>query len=124
MDCFICTERLVHLTSCFNSTSNSPIKVISWVDSTTPYTYDPRTKTFQQPELASQILRQFVQANSEMLRSPNTRMVNDIENERLGTYARGTPVSALLDVGLKDQSLANEVLEVALEVLGGQSKCV
>ncbi|KAG8691658.1 Class II abasic (AP) endonuclease [Ceratobasidium sp. 423] len=97
-------------------------RVTSWVDSTTPYAYDPRTKTFQQPELAAQILGQFIAANSGILLSPNTQITKDIQNERLGTFSRGTPLSVLLNVGQKDQSLATEVLEVALEVLGGQNK--
>lgn len=97
-------------------------RVINWVDSTTPYAYDARTQTFQQPELASQILDQFIQANSQILRSPNTQLAKEIQNERLGTFAKGAPLSSLLDVGLKDKSLATEVLEVTLKVLGEQSK--
>ncbi|KAH7335262.1 mitochondrial ribosomal death-associated protein 3-domain-containing protein [Rhizoctonia solani] len=95
-------------------------RVISWVDSTTPYAYDPRTKTFQQPELASQILGQFITANSGIL--SKIQITKSIENERLGTFSKGAPLLDLLNVGQKDQSLATEVLEVALEVLGGQDQ--
>ncbi|KDN42777.1 hypothetical protein RSAG8_06531, partial [Rhizoctonia solani AG-8 WAC10335] len=97
-------------------------RVTTWIDSTTPYAYDPRTKTFQQPELAAQILGQFIAANSRFL--PDIQITKNIQNERLGTFSEGTPLSDLLSVGQKDQSLATEVLEVALEVLGGQIKYV
>lgn len=95
---------------------------ISWVDSTTPYAYDARTQTFQQPALALEILTQFVEANSGILRNPDTQFVKDIENERLGPFSKGTPLSKLLDVGLRDQSLATEVLETTLKALGEQNK--
>ncbi|KAJ1306829.1 hypothetical protein OPQ81_007814 [Rhizoctonia solani] len=96
-------------------------RVISWVDSTTPYAYDPRTKTFQQPELAAQILGQFIAANS-MLLSQDLQITQEIQNERLGAFSKGTPLSTLLNIGQKDQSLATEVLEVTLEVLGKQTR--
>ncbi|CAE6506017.1 unnamed protein product [Rhizoctonia solani] len=95
-------------------------RVINWVDSTTPYAYDPRTKTFQQPELAAQILGQFTAANSGIL--SKIQITKGIENERLGTFSKGAPLLDILNVGQKDQSLATEVLEVALEVLGGQDQ--
>ncbi|CUA78127.1 hypothetical protein RSOLAG22IIIB_02745 [Rhizoctonia solani] len=94
-------------------------KVISWVDSTTPYAYDPRTKTFQQPELAAQILGQFIAANSTIL--SNIKIPKTVQNERLGTFSEGTPLSNLLSIGQKDQ-LATEVLGVTLGVLGGQTQ--
>ncbi|CEL61808.1 37S ribosomal protein S23, mitochondrial OS=Schizosaccharomyces pombe (strain 972 / ATCC 24843) GN=rsm23 PE=3 SV=1 [Rhizoctonia solani AG-1 IB] len=97
-------------------------RVISWINSTTPYTYDPRTKTFQQPELAAQILGQFITANSEILLAPSTQITKDIKNERLGSFSKGDPLSALLSVGQKHQSLATEVLAVTLEILGEQTK--
>jgi small subunit ribosomal protein S29 len=100
------------------------IEVISWINSTTPYTYDPRTKTFQQPELAAQILGQFITANSEILLAPSTQITKDIKNERLGSFSKGDPLSALLSVGQKHQSLATEVLAVTLEILGEQTKYV
>ncbi|QRW03067.1 AP endonuclease [Ceratobasidium sp. AG-Ba] len=97
-------------------------KAIKWVDSTTPYAYDTRTRTFQQPELALQTLAQFVEANSAILRDASVQISTDIQNERLGKFSAGTPLSKLLDLGLKDQSLATEVLEVTLEQLGRQNK--
>ncbi|KAG8684321.1 37S ribosomal protein S23 mitochondrial [Ceratobasidium sp. 394] len=97
-------------------------RAISWVDSTTPYAYDARTRTFQQPELALQTLGQFVEANAEILRSSDTKIATDIQNERLGNFSAGTPLSKLLDMGLKDQSLATEVLQVTLRVLSEQTK--
>jgi small subunit ribosomal protein S29 len=97
---------------------------ISWVDSTTPYAYDARSQTFQQPELALQILGQFVEANSAILRDPSIHITTDIQNDRLGNFSKGSPLSKLLDVGLKDQSLASEVLDVTLGLLGEQTKYV
>ncbi|KAF8606036.1 hypothetical protein BDV93DRAFT_438114 [Ceratobasidium sp. AG-I] len=97
-------------------------RAISWVDSTAPYAYDARTQTFQQPALALEILTQFVEVNSGILRNPDTHITRDIENERLGAFSKGMPLSKLLDVGLRDQSLATEVLEATLKVLGEQNK--
>lgn len=97
-------------------------RAISWVDSTTPYAYDPRTRTFQQPELALQTLGQFVEVNSAILRDANTQISSGIQNERLGNFPKGTPLLNLLGIGLKDQSLASEVLEVTLDVLGQQTE--
>ncbi|GAB1518251.1 hypothetical protein RhiTH_001310 [Rhizoctonia solani] len=97
-------------------------RVISWVDSTTPYAYDPRTKTFQQPELATQVLGQFISANSGILLAPSTKITKDIQNERLGSFTQGDPLSVLLNIGQKDQSLATEVLSVTLEILGEQAE--
>ncbi|KAF8738924.1 DNA-(apurinic or apyrimidinic site) lyase, partial [Rhizoctonia solani] len=99
-------------------------RVISWVDSTTPYAYDPRTKTFQQPELAAQVLGQFISANSGILLAPSTKITKDIQNERLGSFSQGDPLSVLLNIGQKDQSLATEVLSVTLEILGEQAEYV
>ncbi|KAG9102520.1 Class II abasic (AP) endonuclease [Ceratobasidium sp. 370] len=61
-----------------------------------------------------------------LFNSPNLHcghwITTDIQNQRLGNFSKGTPLSKLLDVGLKDQSLATEVLEVTLGVLGEQTK--
>ncbi|KAG9127918.1 Class II abasic (AP) endonuclease [Ceratobasidium sp. 392] len=103
-----------------NGTSTKDARVV--LNSTTPYAYDARTRTFQQPELALQTLGQFAEANSQILRDPGTQIVADIQNERLGNFPKGTPLSKLLDVGLKDQSLATEILEVTLKLLGEQTK--
>ncbi|KAG8748410.1 37S ribosomal protein S23 mitochondrial [Ceratobasidium sp. 414] len=74
------------------------------------------------PELALQTLGQFVEANADTLNDAGTQIATDIQSERLGNFSKGTPLSKLLAVGLKDQSLATEVLEVTLRILGEQTK--
>ncbi|KAI0045817.1 hypothetical protein FA95DRAFT_1560786 [Auriscalpium vulgare] len=95
-------------------------RAINLVNSTSAYTYDPRTQTYQQPVFAYQTLQRFLTVNATAL--GKLSISSPVEIERRETLPVGTPLKDLIDVGLKDQSVAPTVLEALLAELGRQQK--
>ncbi|KAI0060655.1 hypothetical protein BV25DRAFT_1954404 [Artomyces pyxidatus] len=97
-----------------------PRGTINLVNSTTPYVYDLRTQTYQQPIFAYQTLQRLLTVNSSAL----DRLVTEteVEIEKRAPLPSGTPLKTLIDVGLKDQSVAPTVLSALIEELGKQTQ--
>jgi len=99
----------------------SPL-VIDTVNSSTSYVYDPRTRTYIQPEYASRTLQSFLTVNSELLQKLET--LDDIPIEGRATVPKGTPLTNLIAVGAKSQNSAPAILSTLLETLGKQTEYV
>ena len=96
--------------------------MIDTVNSSTSYTYDPRTQTYLQPAYASQTLQNFSAANSRLLQQLD--IPEDIPIEGRAAIPKGAPLAELIAVGAKDQNSAPAILSTLLEILGKQIKCV
>lgn len=100
--------------------SPTPFLAITLVNSSTQHVYDPRTQTYLQPNMAYQTLQRFLTVNRTVLSS--LTLGNDLEIDRKPTVRAGTPLSDVIDVGLKDQSIAPIILSTVLAELGDQTK--
>jgi len=98
------------------------VAAVSLVNSTTPYVYDLRTQTYSQPGFAYQMLQRTLTVNSAALGSLVTEKM--IEMEKRDPLPAGTPLSQLIDIGMKDQTLAPTVLSELMEALGTQRQWV
>ncbi|KAA1468983.1 hypothetical protein DENSPDRAFT_857644 [Dentipellis sp. KUC8613] len=94
-------------------------RAINLVNSTTPYVYDLRTQTYLQPAFAFQTLQRFLKVNEAALRSLKT--TTDVEVERRAPVPAGTSLADLVQIGVKDQTVAPTVLSAVLEQLGKQT---
>jgi small subunit ribosomal protein S29 len=93
---------------------------ISLVNSSSAYQYDMRTQTYSQPTFASQTLRRFLAVNVAALKNMTTQ--KEVGIERRASLPAGTSLVDLINVGLKDQSVAPTVLEALLSELGSQKE--
>ncbi|KAH7929052.1 hypothetical protein BV22DRAFT_1102642 [Leucogyrophana mollusca] len=94
-------------------------RAINLVNSTTTYTYDMRTRTYLQPVFAYQTLQRFLAVNRAGLEGLVTQ--GEVEVGRRDEVPKGTPLVELIDIGLRDQSVAPTVLSAVLEELGRQT---
>ena len=92
---------------------------LTLVNSSTPYSYDPRTRTYLQPTFSYQILQRFLTVNAAALR--NLSLKTDLVLDRR-TLSAGSSLADLLDIGLKDQTLAPMVLSALFAELSKQEK--
>ncbi len=76
-------------------------------NSSTPYSYDSRTRTYLQPTFSYQLLQRFLTVNSGPLK--DLSLQKDAVLDRR-TLPAGTPFVELLEIGLKEQTLAPTVL--------------
>lgn len=90
------------------------------MNSSTPYSYDLRTRTYLQPIFSQQTLQRFRTVNEHTLGSLVTEEKIEVHDGL--SLPEGTPLLNLIDVGLKDQTLAPTVLTALLEVLGKQTR--
>lgn len=90
------------------------------VDSSTSYQYDPKTQTYLQPVVSHQILRRFQLANA----SPLTALTlhREITFDKRKPIPAGTSLKEVIDVGVRDQSLAPTILAVVFEQLEAQDQ--
>ncbi|KAH7910195.1 mitochondrial ribosomal death-associated protein 3-domain-containing protein [Hygrophoropsis aurantiaca] len=93
-------------------------RAINLVNSTTTYAYDMRTQTYLQPVFAFQTLQRFLTVNEAKLTSLFSQQ--EVELERRPALPVGTPLIDLINVGIRDQTLAPSVLSALLEELGRQ----
>ncbi|THU80619.1 hypothetical protein K435DRAFT_736067 [Dendrothele bispora CBS 962.96] len=91
----------------------------STVNSTTTHTYDLRTRTYLQPEYASQILRRILGVNSKLLSDINTKQSLSLERRQIPA---GTSLSELATIGVKEQQLATVILDALMNELSAQKK--
>jgi len=93
---------------------------IDIVNSSTSYVYDPRTWTYLQPAYASKTLHNFLTVNSLSLQGLETP--EDVPIEGRATIPKGTNLTALINVGVKDQNSMPAILSALLAILGKQTK--
>ncbi|KAF9956421.1 37S ribosomal protein S23 mitochondrial [Mortierella alpina] len=92
-------------------------KASTWMNSSYAYNKVPNTTTFVQPSLASALAGQINSVNKDAL----SKIVTS-EKAKVGRHEveKGTTLSALLQMGIKDQLAAQDVLEVFMNELGAQ----
>lgn len=109
---FVCQVPL-HGTA--SLTRNPAIKL---VNSSTPYVYDPRTRTYLQPEFSYQILQRFLKVNSAA--------ITDLKIGKEFVVGRrplpvGTPLVDVINAALRDHSLAPAALKTVFEEIARQN---
>ena len=102
--------------------SDIPPLAINLVNSSVPYAYDARTRTYAQPTFAYQTLERIRTVNAEALKTMTTAQPTPIE--RHGIVPAGTLLTDLISYGTRDQSAAPTVLEAVLAELGAQTRSV
>ncbi|KAG9069405.1 37S ribosomal protein S23 mitochondrial [Linnemannia hyalina] len=93
-------------------------KATTWMNSSFAYNKVANTTSFVQPLLASNLVGQIQNVNKSVLdkiTTSETAMVGRHEVEK------GTKLSALLEVGVKDQFAAQDVMEVFMKEIGAQN---
>ncbi|KDQ13080.1 hypothetical protein BOTBODRAFT_133998 [Botryobasidium botryosum FD-172 SS1] len=95
-------------------------RAIEWMNSSSAYVYDTDTKTFLQPNIASDVLRQLATVNASSLQS--LVIDSDVSFDKAGTITAGSNIDQLAHLGIKDASIAPKVLRILLEELGKQTK--
>lgn len=103
--------------------SDKPMSSIAttWMNSSFAYNKVANTTSFVQPLLASNLVGQIHSVNKSALdkiTTSETAMVGRHEVEK------GTKLSALLEVGVKDQFAAQDVMEVFMKEIGAQKRYV
>lgn len=93
---------------------------ISFLDSSTPYEYDSRTRIFHQPAASRQLLRRFLSVNNVALKS--LKIVRPIDVGALSHFQIGMPLVQLIDAGIKDPKISSDVLSATLEQLEHQTE--
>lgn len=98
-------------------------RAVSLVNSTTAYTYDVRTKTYQQPVFTLQTLQRILKVNSEVLDS--VQLQEDLVLEKMTIFA-GTSLSDLIGstIRAKTRRVAQTplVLETVMRTLEKQTQ--
>jgi small subunit ribosomal protein S29 len=97
------------------------VPAIDLVNSSTPYVYDPRTRTYVQPEFSYQLLQRFQKVNAEAI-------VNLKIGKEFAVGKRILPVGTLLtdviSLALKDHSFAPAALKTVFEEIARQNEYV
>ncbi|KAF9426454.1 37S ribosomal protein S23 mitochondrial [Podila epigama] len=94
-------------------------KASTWMNSSFAYSAVPKSTSFVQPLLASNIVGQINNVNRSVLRTLVTSENTVIGRQEVKT---GTSLSDLLDIGVKNQFVAQEVMEVFMKELGAQKQ--
>ncbi|KAF9966537.1 37S ribosomal protein S23 mitochondrial [Mortierella alpina] len=94
-------------------------KASTWMNSSYAYNKVPNTTTFVQPALASALAGQINSVNKDALNKIVTS-----EKAKVGRHdvEKGTTLSALLQMGIKDQLAAQDVLEVFMNEMSAQKE--
>ena len=93
----------------------------TWMNSSFAYNKVANTTSFVQPLLASNLVGQIQSVNKSALDKITTS-----ETATVGRHEveKGTKLSALLEVGVKDQFAAQDVMEVFMKEIGAQKRYV
>ena len=83
------------------------------MNSSTPFPYDLRTRTYEQPEVAHQILRRFKQVNGPNLNIP-IRFDYPFETRAV---RKGESLTHLVNTGVEDPTIAATVLGAVMSEL-------
>ncbi|TCD69100.1 37S ribosomal protein S23 mitochondrial [Steccherinum ochraceum] len=91
------------------------------VDSSTPYSYDPRTWTYAQPKYSHQLLHRLLTVNETSLRKLQLSqdLLADDGSVRL---AKGSPLTDLIDFGVRDPAMAPSILARVFQELAEQTQ--
>ncbi|KAI9236630.1 MAG: mitochondrial ribosomal death-associated protein 3-domain-containing protein [Podila humilis] len=94
-------------------------KASTWMNSSYAYNTVPHSTSFVQPLLASTLVGQIHNVNKSVL----SKLVTS-EMVKVGRHdvEKGTSLSALLEVGVKDQFAAQEVMEVFMKEMRAQKE--
>lgn len=92
---------------------------INLVNSSTPYTYDARSRTYLQPIFSFEVLQRFLQVNATALRELKTTKAFEAGRR---TLPEGSPLSDLVNIGIRDQVQAPYVLSTVLAEISKQTK--
>ncbi|PSR70669.1 hypothetical protein PHLCEN_2v13442 [Hermanssonia centrifuga] len=94
-------------------------RALTLVNSSSHYIYDPRTRTYLQPDFSYELLRRFQQINKAALEKLKTTkaFVSDTAPVRVGA-----PLTRLIDVGIENKSLAPVALSALFEELSQQTE--
>ncbi|KAI0314593.1 mitochondrial ribosomal death-associated protein 3-domain-containing protein [Amylostereum chailletii] len=95
-------------------------RAVNLVNSSTNYSYDLRTQTYLQPVFAYQTLQRFLTVNAHAISSLRTQAETAVEQGP--PVPAGTSLADLIEVGLKDKSLAPSVLTALMAELGKQTE--
>ncbi|KAK2459245.1 hypothetical protein APHAL10511_008722 [Amanita phalloides] len=92
---------------------------VNLVNSTTPYAYDLRTRTYLQPQFAFQTLQRTLSVNQHLLSSLQTSKKHVFEKRELPV---GSSIVDLIGIGIKDALSAPFILDALVNELGQQTK--
>jgi small subunit ribosomal protein S29 len=91
------------------------------VDSSTLHQYDLRTQVFQQPEFAQRTLQRLLSTNKTALQGLSSQQEFAVDRRQI---LAGTPLTELIDIGLKEQAIAPLILDALFTELSIQTKYV
>ncbi|KAI0831871.1 mitochondrial ribosomal death-associated protein 3-domain-containing protein [Trametes gibbosa] len=94
-------------------------RAINLVNSSSPFVYDARTQTYNQPFFAQQLLKRFVDVNEALIRSLTVQGSYPLEERAVSI---GAPLADLINIGVEMQSVAPVVLSALLDELAKQTK--
>ena len=92
------------------------------IDSSTAYTYDPRTQTYLQPDYSNQILQRALKVNKRKFDGLKT--TEEIVLEKIRPIPAGTAFKDAVKVADVDNQHAPTNLSALLKELGSQDKYV
>ncbi|KAI0741258.1 mitochondrial ribosomal death-associated protein 3-domain-containing protein [Daedaleopsis nitida] len=94
-------------------------RAINLVNSSTPYTYDPRTQTYGQPAFAQQLLKRFVDVNEALIQGMKVQRTYPFEERTIDSTSS---LMDLINLGLEVQQQAPTVINTLLTELSEQTK--
>lgn len=89
------------------------------MNSTTPHTYDLRTRTYLQPEFAYQTLQRILTVNQAQLSTLSSRQAYELEKL---TIPAGSSLTDLVQEGINDSASAPTVLDALMTELQAQEQ--
>lgn len=109
----LCDPLLTHLLA----------SAIEWVDATSEYSFDYRSRLFHQYNIAATALARIVQANEAKLQKIHLRQDTPMPGGKAGAVLReGTTLDVLASVGTKEPALAPQTLVLLFEALAQQTQ--
>jgi len=91
---------------------------IPLVNSSTAHVYDPRTRTYEQPEVSYEILHRFLKVNASNLNFP----IQEDYPLETRTIRKGDILSSLVKAGVEEPTAAAAVLSAVMTELSKQSR--
>ena len=107
-----------HVTSC--PLSDVLSIALRLIDSSSAYTYDPRTRTYLQPQFSAELLQRFRDVNSAVFEELRTSSDVVISGRR--TIPQGATLAELVRAGTRQEIDAPIVLSTVIKELQLQSK--
>ncbi|KAK8844749.1 hypothetical protein IAR55_006599 [Kwoniella newhampshirensis] len=95
-------------------------KATEWTNSSTHYIYDPTSQTFAQWQSAQQLLSTLLATNKDKLDA--VKLSSTVELAQGKTVESGSSLSALVQIGAKDDRMAVKALDAVMSVLEKQTQ--